>query len=138
MAKVSRGSDDYRSDVLWAGRALTIRAMRDGEQVPALEWLRALERDDVERFHATAAVLDTSMYSGRPHGHLVVTVQRSACDLRLFRVTQRGATPPHLRLIHTMQDNVMWAAHGARSDRDVPEETELAIAERIATRWLSA
>jgi hypothetical protein len=136
MTKAGGRADDDSNDVLWDGVTFAIRAMHDGNQLPARRWLDTLGSDDRQRFEAASMILDNSRRSGRPTSHRIQPLDTSRLGLRIFRVTRRGAVPPHLRLLHIQEHNTMWAALGTTCAADIPSADDVARAEDIARRWL--
>ena len=107
MAKVGGQGDDETNDVLWDGATFTIRAIPDGDQLPALTWLESLDGEERECFDAASTILDNSRRSGRPTSQRIQPVKSSSCGLTLFRVTPRGSKPPHLRLLHLLHNSTL-------------------------------
>jgi hypothetical protein len=136
MTKARRGADDEINDVLWDGVTLTIRAMHDGDELPARSWLESLDSHDRQRFDAASTILDNSRRSGRPTSQRIRPLDSAHFGLSLFRVTPRGTAPPHLRLLHIQERDTMWAALGTTCAADIPAADDLARAEDITRRWL--
>lgn len=137
MAKALKGMADERNDVLWNSANLTIRAMRDGDRLPAIEWFNSLDDDDQERFLAASMNLENSRRSGRPTSRRIRPIASSDCGVHMFRVTLPRSRPPHLRLLHLQREETMWAALGASCTRDLPTSEERARADDITRRWLA-
>lgn len=133
MAKSQSGADD----VLYEGEWLTIRAMRRRNgRLPAVEWWGSLDKRGRAKFLAAAAVVETTLRTGRPPAGRLEKVAGSEVGLLELRVTPKGGRPPHLRLLVLRQRQTLWAANGFTKQKNQLERADVELGERIASEWL--
>lgn len=132
MPKLAAEGDD----VLYAGDWLTIRAMRRRNgHMPAVEWWQSLDKRGKGQFLAAARIVENTLQSRRPPAGRLEKVAGTKIGLLEFRVTKKGARPPHLRLLVLRQGRTLWAAHGFTKQKNHLEEKDLELGERIAREW---
>lgn len=129
---------DDKSDVLVQGEWLTVRAMRRSNgRLPAKEWARGLDKRGRAKLAAAVANLENSLRYGRPTTGRTVKVRGARIDLWEPRITPRGASPPHLRLIYRPERRTLWAAHGFKKQTNELTTRDIEAAEAVAREWLA-
>ena len=53
-----------------------------------------------------------------------------------LRVTPKGGTPPHLRLLVLRRGQTLWAASGFTKQKNQLERSDIELGEQIAREWL--
>lgn len=133
MAKLRSGTDD----VLYEGEWLTIRAMRRRNgRLPAVEWWESLDKRGKAKFLAAAEVVQNTLRSGRPPAGRLENVRGSKVGLLELRVTPKGGSPPHLRVLVLRREQTLWAANGFTKQKNKLERADVELGERIASEWL--
>ena len=134
MSKLDGGP----SDVLHVGTWLTDRAMRRRNgAMPAKEWLHRLDDRGKARFLAAVTVLENTIRSGRPPAGRAEQVKGSKIGLWELRVTNKGSTPPHLRVFYLRRGRTIWVASGITKQKNSLSPADIRTAESIAREWSS-
>ena len=133
MAKVGNAEDDVLYDSEW----LTVRAIRRANgQLPAKDWFDGLDDRGKARFLARVANVENSWRSGRPPGDAIAKVLNSTADLWELRVTPKGGTAPHLRVLYIREGQTMWAAYGFTKQSNDLKKQDIARGDHVAAEWL--
>ncbi len=126
-------SDD---DTLYRGEWLEIRAIRRRNgRMPAVDWYEGLDARGKGRFQAAAKNVEVSLSSGRPPADRLEKVKGSKVGLLELRVTPKGGSPPHLRLLVVRREKTLWAANGFTKQKNRLERGDIEEAERIVREF---
>jgi Phage derived protein Gp49-like (DUF891) len=127
---------DSEEDLMFLGDWLAVRAMRrTNGRMPAREWADGLDKRGQGQLLAAAAILETTLRSGRPPGGRAESVKASRMGLWELKVTKPGGTPPHLRVLYVRRDRTLWAANGFTKQTNELSIQDIRGAERILKEW---
>jgi hypothetical protein len=126
-------------DVLYEGRFLDVRAIREGGRFPAKDWVDGLERADLAKFMAKVTRVDRYLESGVPTGETFGVVGSSTVGLVEFRITPKKGRAPHLWMLGLLyrvgRRADYWAAFGFKKQKNQLTKREMDVAEVVAARW---
>jgi hypothetical protein len=104
--------------------------------MPAVEWWESLDKRGKGQFLSAARVVENTLRAGRPPAGRLDKVAGSKLGLLEFRVTRRGARPPHLRVLVLRRGQTLWAANGFTKQKNRLERVDVEFGEQIAKEWL--
>jgi hypothetical protein len=130
------GSPPPDDDELYRGDWLTIRAMRrKNGAMPAAEWYDSLEDKGQIQFLSAAKILETSLRYNRPPAGRAEKVAGSRTGLWEMRVTPKGGTAPHLRVLYVREGNTLWAAMGFTKQKNALAKSDITMGDNICREW---
>lgn len=110
---------------------------RRNGSLPALEWFNGLDEAGKAKVLAAFKILENSLLAHRPAaGRADKVGNASRAGLWELRVTPRGASPPHLRMLYLRKNQVIWAANGFKKEKNQLDRQDIRAGDAIATEWL--
>lgn len=132
MTKVPTEDDD----AICEGDSFVMRAMRRANgSLPAREWFDNLDKSGKAKLLARFKILENSLEAKRPRGDLAEKVATSVQGLWELRVTPKGGTAPHLRLLYVRVARTLWAASGFTKQKNKLEAKDVQLGDRITMEW---
>lgn len=104
--------------------------------MPAVGWWEGLAPQGKAKFLAAAKVVETTLRAGRPPAGRLEKVRASRLGLLELRVTPKGGSPPHLRVLVLRRAGTLWAANGFTKQKNELGRADIELGERIAGEWL--
>jgi hypothetical protein len=123
------------NDFICSIEQLTFRAIpsRAGKY-PAKKYIQDLDQIAARDFRVAARVLATTLAIGRPPSGRSCRVVGSNANLWELRVTPRGRTGPHHRLLFIRERHTIYVARGL-TKRERLTRHEIDLADDAVRRW---